>query len=214
MSEATPQLKNLIGRSFGRWTVLDAPEVGDRRRMWLCECSCGEVRRVRQDILKNGASKSCGCLAREVASSQMKTHGLSKTPEYVSWHSMINRCTNVKYSEWASYGGRGISVCERWRTFENFLDDMGERPSLKHSIERKNNNEGYSPENCRWATDSEQGLNKRNNVRVTINGDSKTVSEWARIAEVSNFMIHKRLKRGWEPSLAVMMAPRSEMNHG
>ena len=126
------------------------------------------------------------------------------TPEYRSWRSMRARCTNPKLKEYPRYGGRGITVCERWQAYENFLADMGRRPSLQYTIDRIDVNQGYCKENCRWATAQEQQNNRTNNVLITVDGAIKTMSEWARLYNIKKSTINKRMKRGWTAVDAVV----------
>lgn len=125
-------------------------------------------------------------------------HNKSYTREFAAWASMVKRCGSESHRNYHDYGGRGIKVCERWALFTNFLEDMGERPSPKHSIDRFPNNDGnYEPGNCRWATQTQQLRNKRTSRRVTFNGQTKCVSEWAEDLGVHRNVILSRLQRGW-----------------
>lgn len=126
----------------------------------------------------------------------MKTHGYTQTPTYRSWSMMLNRCRNPKYMYFSNYGGRGIQVCERWLIFENFLADMGERPSLKHSIERENNNGNYEPGNCCWADRIQQGNNRRNNRVLTFRNKTQTLTLWSRELGIKYDTLLDRLSRG------------------
>jgi hypothetical protein len=152
---------DLTGRRFGRWVVLGNPTSDGKRLYWLCRCDCGIERVVASNNLCSGGSVSCGCWQRKVVTRHGNTSVHGKTPEYRVWSGMRCRCTNPRSNRFASYGGRGIVVCERWQVFENFLEDMGPRPSPRHSIDRINNNGNYEPSNCRWATPSEQSRNQR-----------------------------------------------------
>lgn len=152
---------DLTGQAFGRLRVLHLSGLGNSRAfLWLCLCECGSLAEVPGTKLRHGHTKSCGCLSRDLAGSLNLTHGQSKTPTYSTWLAMWSRCTNPKHVGWKSYGGRGIKVCRRWQKFENFLADMGPKPEGL-TIERRNNERGYSPTNCCWATQAEQNRNKR-----------------------------------------------------
>lgn len=131
-----------------------------------------------------------------------KTHGMSQTNLYFVWQAMKDRCLNPRHKNWHNYGGRGIKVCDRWMKFENFVNDMGERPP-KHTLERKDNNAGYSPENCVWATQQEQCRNMRTTKFITANGIRKSLTEWAEMLGTWKTTITGRLKRGWSECDAV-----------
>lgn len=164
---------------FGMWTVVSFAGRVRRAAQWECICKCGTIRIVPQCALLRGDSKSCGCVGAESLSKRRTTHGRYKTPEYTVWCNMLKRCYCAESPNFHNYGGRSITVCERWWKFENFIADMGPRPSHRHSIDRIKNELGYSPENCRWATRKEQNTNRRGNVVLTYKGTSGTVSEWA-----------------------------------
>lgn len=153
--------KDLTGRSFGRLVVKGMHSKRTysfgTRYFWLCKCACGTESIVFSGDLAAGHTTSCGCFRRDAAF----THGRTRTPEYRAWAAMIQRCENPKAANFAAYGGRGIAVCDRWKDFQNFLADMGERPAPELSIERKDNDRGYEPDNCKWATRSEQAHNTR-----------------------------------------------------
>ena len=165
---------DLTGRVFGNLTVLG---LADKRRgqdrCWRCACSCGNMVVVVRSELKTGDTKSCGCLRKETAHLQGKKntkHGCAREglepSEYRSWVEMRRRCTNRNSIGYRYYGGRGIAVCERWSSFENFLADMGKKPTPRHSIDRYPNNDGnYEPGNCRWATAKQQASNRRKPAR-------------------------------------------------
>jgi hypothetical protein len=158
--------------------------------------------------LVNGNTNSCGCLQKELTAVRIaersRTHGATKTPEYHTWTTIKSRCHNEADKQYPNYGGRGIVMCEKWRNdFSAFLADMGQRPADKSSIERIDNSGDYSPENCRWADWVEQANNKRNNVILTIDGESMTVAQWAHKAGVNDYTIYSRLKLGWGHKEAV-----------
>lgn len=157
---------DLKGRRFGRMLVLQrAANTLAGSTTWICRCDCGVEKHVVGRSLRRSRTKSCGCLRREMSTRQFTTHGqtLGKihTPIYRAWRAMRNRCTNPRNANWPHYGGRGIKVCKRWGDFENFLKDMGQRPSPSYSLDRINNDLGYNPGNCRWATRTEQSRNRR-----------------------------------------------------
>ena len=155
------------GTRFGRLVVSSCSRGYDGRPWTECACDCGSHATVRLKSLKNGETKSCGCLRIESAAARHMTHGQSvrgkhgETREYLAWQAMRARVTSTRPKWVKSYSSRGITVCERWRSFENFFSDMGTKPSPKHSIDRKNNDGNYEPGNCKWSTAIEQARNKR-----------------------------------------------------
>jgi hypothetical protein len=178
-----PKFKSIIGKRFGRLVVLsiyDRIRVGSKKECrirYLCQCDCGSKKITVPKSLKCGDTISCGCRMKEP---RYIIHGMCHTREYVVWSDMKRRCLNPNIKNYHLYGGRGIAVCKRWNKFTNFFKDMGKRPTTKHSLERRNNNKGYSPANCYWATDYEQSRNKRTNVRYEMDGVSMILTDWAK----------------------------------
>lgn len=192
------------GTSWSRLAIIGAAFRTRRagsRTDWqvVAVCDCGTVDVYYLRNLMTGMTTSCGCVQKERTSQASKTHGMRKDPLYAIWNMMRARCRNPRNLAYARYGGRGIKVCQRWQTFENFFEDMGQRPSPQHSIDRIDNNGDYCPENCRWATRSEQGQNKRNNVLLTINGVTKHYKQWADEYNLAYCTVERRIYKGWSP---------------
>jgi len=191
------------GDVYGKLTLAKkAEKTGSNGWKWLCECECGKETVVYLKNMRNGHTKSCGCISREKASKRMTTHGSAETIEYNIWSCMKGRCSNKKNSEYKNYGGRGIIVCKRWLRFENFFEDMGNIPKDK-SIDRIDNDGNYEPGNCRWATKIEQANNTRVNVFIEYEGKRFTVAQWSRRLGIKDKTIYKRLKAGWNARRAL-----------
>lgn len=194
--------RDLSGLRFHRWTVVSlipAEQHGQRgRSLYLCRCDCGTERSVLRASLTQGTSKSCGCHKSEVVARMNTTHGLSKDRTYSIWRDMIRRCHDPSDGYYHNYGKRGIHVCERWRgSFEAFVEDMGVRPGRGYSIERRNNNAGYCPENCCWATRKEQMRNTRQNRNITYRGETLTLIEWSEKTGINYDTLKNRLDSGF-----------------
>lgn len=181
--------ENLSGQVFSRLKVIREAERVNGRRQWVCFCDCGNLVIIGHRPLKSGATTSCGCFRKEASAKQMTVHGCAgrgrKSRTYKVWSGMLARCQIKSATGYKNYGGRGISVCERWQSFEKFAADMGDPPSATHTVERIDNNGNYEPGNCRWATRLEQGANKRNNRIVEHGCLSMTVAEWSRHLGIS-----------------------------
>lgn len=199
----------MIDSKFGRLTITAPIIKGDGRKRWQCKCDCGKIIAVRDCHIKSGRSKSCGCLSVELFTKRVKKHGLSnKTPEYDAWLGMIKRCYNT--GDWnkagvRNYSGRGITVCQAWLdSFEAFLSHVGKRPSAKHSLDRIDNNKGYEPGNVRWADNITQSENRRTNLVITLDGESKPLSRWCRIFGIPYGTAISRIRRGWSHRNAIL----------
>lgn len=195
------------GQRFTRLTVVRFVERRTTGYYWLCACDCGAERLARASALRDGSSRSCGCLRSEEQSARQTIHGRHGTPTWVTWSAMRARCYSPLPEVTQYHGARGIRVCERWNDFAAFLADMGERPSLAHSIDRIDPDGDYEPGNCRWATHAQQANNKRNNVYVEHNGERRTVAEWSALLGVSSHRLAYRLRAGWDFSRAVSQPP-------
>lgn len=185
------------GMVYGRLTVVNFSHMEGSRPYWNCLCSCeedGKPHLVRGDRLAPNLSTSCGCLMREANT----THGMESSRVYSIWRTMRKRCHSENAPNYARYGGRGISVCERWRdSFENFYADMGDPTSKEHTLDREDNDGDYEPGNCRWATVDEQQSNRSDNRFLEHGGERLTVSQWGRKLGVGDSLILNRLNRGW-----------------
>lgn len=194
---------DISGRKFGRLTAIRLVENNKfNHTQWECLCDpkhggCGSIVIVATANLKNGNTRSCGCLRKDANMNSHTTHGFSSYPEYSVWKGMLSRCYNEKNNSYPEYGGCGITVCDEWKeSFEAFYRDMGPRPSQDHSIDRKENDKGYSKENCRWATWEEQASNRRNNLFYDYNGVKRTLAAWCRELSLNYPTVYARLQSG------------------
>lgn len=194
---------DLTGRKFGRLTVLGRGEDATRKNgrhdtTFICQCDCGNVTQVMASRLKNGCTQSCGCIHREFIGSLNKKHGQTNTRLYAIWERMRARCNNENTKEYPHYGGRGIRVCDEWDDFEVFREwALQAGYTDKLTIDRIDNSAGYCPNNCRWATMTEQANNKRNNHLITLNGKTQTLAQWVKETGIKRDTIKKRIKYGW-----------------
>jgi hypothetical protein len=199
------KLDDLTGRTFGLLRVVgkNAPRPAGRTE-WLCLCECGQTKIAIGQYLKSGVTTSCGCTTSAKRSKSFTTHGMAHTPTWCCWVGLRARCNNPNNGSYSRYGGRGIKVCERWeRSFEDFYADMGPRPSSAHSIDRIDNDKGYEPGNCRWATPRVQNSNTRRNVILEHNGESLTLAEWAVRTGINIGRLSWRIKTGWTAAQAL-----------
>lgn len=187
---------NLTGQRFDRLVAIaPAGKNPAGRVLWRFQCDCGEETLRDGTSIKTGKTRSCGCLGREATSTRSKTHGETGSPTHNVWNQMRRRCR-----EKVGYADRGITVCERWEMYANFLADMGEKPSGMQ-LDREDNDQGYSPDNCRWATPMENCNNRRDNFRIEINGVTRTAAEWSRLSGIQSQTIRYRYNKGWAPEL-------------
>ena len=182
--------KNRLHQRFGRLVVVGSIHVQGLGVGWKCLCDCGTEIYAAGHNLDSGNTQSCGCLHRD----NHRTHGKTKSRVYVIWKAMRRRCQSPKALEFKNYGGRGISVCERWQTFENFYEDMGDPPD-GFSIERENNDGNYEPSNCRWASYKEQLNNTRSNRFLEAFGKRQTLTQWSEELNIPVTTIRNRLDR-------------------
>lgn len=190
---------DLLGKKFDRLTAVEKTDKRiNKHVVWKFLCDCGNEHFAMASEVKNGRTRSCGCLVSEVVSAIRTSHGATvnytPTPTYVVWQSMIRRCHAPAHKSFKDYGGRGIFVCERWHDFENFLQDMGEKPKGL-SLDRIDNNKGYSPDNCSWRSMKEQSRNKRSNRVLEMDGQKKCLQEWADEYNIHKSCLMARLKK-------------------
>lgn len=208
-----PRFQDLTGKTFGRLTVIayagsvQSPN-GKNIPTWMVRCECGNEKIIRGVSMKSKKTISCGCARKERSLKSVTTHNMSYTYTYRCWAEMKKRCTNRKFKYFKNYGGRGISVCDRWlESFENFLADMGPAP-LGMSIDRFPNNDGnYEPENCRWATRHQQANNTSRNTFITFRGKTLTVAQWTVLLGFSEKLIAGRIRLGWSVEDALTIKP-------
>ena len=195
---------DLTGQKFGKLTVVERASNVGKHTAWLCRCDCGsDGFVVRSDYLKNGHTQSCGCFKSKCSEERLrnivannKTHGMSKTRLYSEWQTIKKRCYCPKNIGYDMYGGRGITVCDEWlNDFQAFYDwSMSHGYQDDLTIDRKNVNKGYSPDNCRWVTMEVQGNNKRNNILLTYENKTQTLSQWAREKGLKYSKLRIRIK--------------------
>lgn len=200
--EKRPKNQNLLGKRFGRLTVIKFLGISESRQAeWLCRCDCGSMTVAPTGQLNFGL-QSCGCLNIE----KTTTHGMSNTRPYRIWQGMKSRCDNPKAYNYADYGGRGIKHCKSWTSFENFWHDMQKGYSPDKTLDRIDNDGGYCPENCRWATTGEQSQHKTNSALLTYNDQTLNVTQWAEKLGVSRKILYARKRAGW-PDDKVLETP-------
>lgn len=195
-----PTPLNLVGQRFGKLLVVG--KLNERRNgvvYWKYACDCGNYGETQGGALRTGKSLSCGCASKDWC----RTHGMEATPVYNAYHAMLQRCTNPKVKFFPRYGGRGIEICDRWKSFENFYADMGDRPAGM-TLGRIDNNGNYEPSNCRWETVKQQLRNRELTVFVEYDGNRIALSELAEIKGIKPKLLRARLKSGWDINKAVI----------
>lgn len=190
------KIVDIMGKQFGRLTVVAYEgtfrKAGRKVAMWRCKCECGNESIVRSNSLRSGKTRSCGCLQRETRKIVNTTHGYTGTSTYRSWAHMKARCLTHTDKDFKHYGARGVTLCKRWLKFENFLEDMGKKHG-RLTIERRDNNKGYFPDNCIWATQKEQTRNSRHNRIIRYKGESRLLIDWANILGIGRSTLAYRL---------------------
>lgn len=203
---------DLAGIRYGRWVVVSSSGKNNNGRdVWKCRCDCGtEKQSVIGLNLRSGLSTSCGCLQRERSAAAKRRHGHCdggrESLSHASWRAMLSRCINCKDASYKFYGARGITVCDRWHVFENFLEDMGERP-VGMEIDRVDNSQGYAPGNCRWVTHKQNGRNTRTNRVIDTPDGEMLLCEASELSGINFGTLLGRIRRNW-PVSRVFDAPR------
>jgi len=204
---------DLIGRRFGRLVVVGIDDRGVKRTYYFCQCDCGNTKSVRSDGLLSGAVQSCGCMKREQDRTNLTAnhkHKMSHTRPYEIWQCMKKRCYNPHDARYDRYGGRGITVCDEWRNdfkaFYKWALENGYADNL--TIDRIDNDKGYSPDNCRWADAETQCRNRASNINITIGNATKTLTEWCEIFELDYATIHARYKHDKFKGIDDLFNPR------
>lgn len=204
--------RNYVGSTFGSLTAVErVPSPSGTK--YRCVCECGNETVVRGAAMVTGNTTSCGCKrisnGRKIGKEGYK-HGSVNHPLYMIWNNMKARCRSPNATGFENYGGRGISVCDRWLDFKNFCEDMGPRPSLQHTLDRKNNDLGYEPSNCRWATKKEQSVNRSVNRLITYKGKTLTMTDWSIALGGGRNMVSARVRNGWSEEDAVSIPPKKK----
>lgn len=191
----------MAGKRFGRLLVLerDLTRKG-HQAYWKCRCDCGNTKSINGSSLRRGLTTSCGCHRKEALRKANRKHGCTHSPEWKSWVAMRARCYDQGCGSYERYGGRGITVCERWlgeHGFQNFIADMGQKPTPQHQLERIDNAKFYYPENCRWATRKEQSINRKGVHLITHNGRTMCATDWRKELGIPKGTYESRRSYGW-----------------
>lgn len=204
-----PAAKDITGQRFGRLVAIRPikGKLGKRQRQWFCLCDCGNANTLNTNVLLSGISRSCGCFQIEARIDNNTTHDQSKTSEYSAWQNMKRRCDNVSSRSYPNYGGRGIAYDARWSIFENFIADLGPKPTRAHTLERINNELHYGPTNCVWETRKVQARNRRTSKLFTHQGQTRCLAEWERELNLPLHSIGTRMRRGYTFEQAISHKP-------
>lgn len=204
-----PKFMDLTGKRFGRLTVIEraenyiSPNGKYKQTRWLCRCDCGQYKIVHATSLRRGLTRSCGCYNEEVMQKRKTKHNMTESRLYSIWCNMKNRCYNPTVDSYVDYGERGITVCDEWQEFIPFMEWAYKngydetKSSRDYSLDRKDTDGDYSPDNCKWSTIIEQANNKRSNHILEYRGEKKTVAEWAREFDIPYKTLIQRIYRGW-----------------
>lgn len=212
------KIVDMTGKKFGRWTVIDYAGLDKSgHAVWKCLCECGNVKDVRGQRLRDGESQSCGCLAKEITSIHNSKHNGSFDRLYTVWSGMKARCENPSHCEYHRYGGRGISICDEWKNdytaFREWALAQGYDPSApkgKCTLDRIDNDNGYSPQNCTFSDMKKQCNNRHNNVIIECKGESHTIRGWSDITGISYSVLYSRIKNGWDVNRALSTPTRMQ----
>lgn len=185
-----------VGKRFGKIYTKEIIREKWKKPKYLCVCDCGKEKLIDSGSVKRGAD-SCGCFTSQKITNSNRVHGMSRTKIHSIWKAMKQRCLNPKNQRYKDYGGRGISICDRWLDFQNFYEDVGDYP-IGMTLDRRNNDKGYSPENCRWITYRDNNNNTRRSVYVEYKGETKTLSQWCTLLGLNNNAMKTRLNYNWD----------------
>lgn len=207
---------DILNQRFKRWLVIGSTTVRskDNHTQWLCRCDCGTEKLIRYGSLVSGLTYSCGCFKAERVKMISLKHGETGKGEYRNWQSMKSRCYNKNLKKFHLWGGKGVTVCERWlNSYENFIEDMGRKPTAKHTLDRyPNPNGNYEPSNVRWATQKQQGANRRDNHWIEYNGEKKILREWTTELGTSHGNFMRMAKSIGESNTILFYKTRNEQS--
>lgn len=205
------RFKDISNMRFGRLVAIESFKKWNcNKYFWKCKCDCGKEIECLGSNLLRGNTNSCGCLKNDMVADLRKKHGMSKTRIFKIWVGIRKRCTNKNCKAYSYYGGRGISVCERWNDFNNFYQDMKDDYKDDLTLDRIDSNGNYEPSNCRWVSVKHQNSNRRTNVFIEFNGETKTLAQWQKKTGVGYKTISNRIKAGWDIKDALFKSPMNK----